>query len=153
MYQHFQLICLDGSYPESVVTSGWLLLFILNTSDSHYSEKTQQHASCWAYSCHCRMYLFNCLVLFMHCIRPNYLLYIFANCSLRLYSFLNSAVCCSVLVSCALGGYYQRKLVSNAKYNLQWKSSFVNSLLFVVVWIDVQIQVKIMDKGTVDLKV
>ena len=118
---------------------GWLLLFILNTSDSHYSEKTLQHASCCAYSCQCRMY-FEQLSGLVHAFHPSQVstLNIFANCSRRSYSFLNSAACCSVLVSCALGGHYQRKLASNAKYNLQWKSSFVNCLLFVVVWIDVQ---------------
>ena len=111
----------------------------LNTSDSHYSEKTLQHASCCAYSCQCRMY-FEQLSGLVHALHPSQVstLNIFANCSRRSYSFLNSAACCSVLVSCALGGHYQRKLASNAKYDLQWKSSFVNSLLFVVVWIDMQ---------------
>ena len=114
MYRHFQLICKDGSYPESGVTSGseddccclsWTLPILITRKRHCNTQVVARIPVSVGYI------LYNCLFLFMRCTRPKYL---FANCSRQMYSFLNSAVCCSVLASCAFGGHYQRKLASNA---------------------------------------
>ena len=77
MYQHFQSICQDGSYPESGVTSGseddcccysWTLP-ILITRKRHCNMQVVARIPVSA-----GWILNNCLVLFMRCIRPKCLL-------------------------------------------------------------------------------
>ena len=69
-------------------------MFILNTSDSHYSEKTLQHTSCCAYSCQCRIYFVQLSVL-VHALHPSQVFI----CELFSSNVFLSKFCCLLFCS------------------------------------------------------